>query len=59
MNQTDHVRVENVGGRWTVVVVEDGETSCHDFENEQFARNYADGQRLRLEQQLKPAVQAA
>ena len=59
MNQTDHVRVENVEGRWTVFVVEAGQTSRHDFENEQFARNYGDGQRLRIEQQRKPAVQAA
>jgi hypothetical protein len=59
MNQIEDVRVENVGGRWTVFVFEDGETSCHDFENEQFARNYADGQRLRVQQLRKPAVQAA
>ena len=59
MNQTEDVRVENVEGKWTVFVEESGQTSRQDFENEQFARNYAEGQRMRIAEQSKPAVKAA
>lgn len=59
MNQTEDVRVENVEGRWTVFVEEGGATSRQDFENEQFARNYAEGQRMRIAEQPRPAVKAA
>lgn len=48
MNGTNHVRVEHAEGQWTVFVVEGGHTSRHEFETEQFARNFAAGQRLRI-----------
>ncbi|MCJ8057311.1 hypothetical protein GB928_028890 [Shinella curvata] len=33
---------------WIVVVVEDGEETRRTFANERFAKNWHDGQRLRL-----------
>ena len=46
--QDEAVRIEHIDGHWTVFVHEDGETSQETFETEQFAHNFADGQRIRL-----------
>ena len=42
------VRLEHLDGHWAVFIVEDGETTEQIFENEEFAKNFADGQRTRL-----------
>ena len=43
------VSIEHIDGQWAVQIVENGETTQHLFEEEQFARNFAAGQRARLE----------
>jgi len=45
------VRVEQIDGQWVVQVLEDGDVTQRLFENEQFANNFAEGQRLRLNRQ--------
>ncbi|MER9206850.1 hypothetical protein [Mesorhizobium sp. M0771] len=45
---TNGVRVERIDGQWAVQIFENGETTQHLFENEEFARNFAAGQRIRL-----------
>lgn len=42
------VSVEHIDGQWAVRIVENGEIIQRLFEEEQFARNFAAGQRLRL-----------
>jgi hypothetical protein len=42
------VRLEKLNGEWTVFVFQDGKTTQQTFETEQFARNFAAGQRMRL-----------
>lgn len=42
------VRVEHVDGHWAVQVAENGEVIQRLFEIEEYARNFAEGQRLRL-----------
>ena len=42
------VRVERIDGQWIVFVHGDGETTQRVFENEEWARNFAAGQRTRL-----------
>jgi hypothetical protein len=46
--QPTGVSVEHIDGQWAVQIVENGETIQRLFEEEQFARNFAAGQRLRL-----------
>ncbi|ESZ78692.1 hypothetical protein X726_05045 [Mesorhizobium sp. L103C105A0] len=45
---TNGVRVERIDGQWAVQIFENGETTQHLFENEEFARNFAAGQLIRL-----------
>ena len=40
------VRVEHIDGHWAVQVAENGEVLQRLFEIEEFARSFADGQRL-------------
>ena len=48
-NNTDMaVNVEQINGRWTVQIVENGEVDAHDFLMEKHARSFAAGQRSRL-----------
>ena len=42
------VRLEKLDGHWAVFVVEDGHTDEMKFETEEFAKNFAAGQRDRL-----------
>jgi hypothetical protein len=42
------IRIERIDGLWTVFVVEHGATTQRTFENEEWARNFAAGQRARL-----------
>ncbi|TPM96620.1 hypothetical protein FJ977_18685 [Mesorhizobium sp. B2-1-3A] len=42
------VRVERLDGEWAVQIVENGNVTQRLFENEQFAKNFANGQRMRL-----------
>jgi len=42
------VSIEHIDGRWAVQIVENGEITQRLFEEEQFARSFAAGQRLRL-----------
>ena len=48
------VRVERLDGEWAVQIVENGNVTQRLFENEQFARNFANGQRLRLSLPVPP-----
>jgi hypothetical protein len=47
-NPPNDVRIEKLDGEWTVFVFEDSETTQKTFETEQFAKSFADGQRMRL-----------
>jgi hypothetical protein len=42
------VSIEHIDGQWAVQLVENGETTQHLFETEEFARNFAAGQWIRL-----------
>jgi hypothetical protein len=42
------VVVEHIDGQWTVQVAEAGDVTQRLFEEEEFARSFAAGQRLRL-----------
>jgi hypothetical protein len=42
------VLIEHIDGQWAVQIVEDGEVTQRLFEEEEFARSFAAGQRLRL-----------
>ncbi|MGV3551126.1 hypothetical protein [Rhizobium sp.] len=42
------VTVDVIDGKWVVTILENFDTSVHDFEIESFARSFADGQRFRL-----------
>lgn len=42
------VRIEHVDGHWAVQILEDGEIIQRLFATEEFANNYAIGQRIRL-----------
>jgi hypothetical protein len=44
----NEVRIEHLNGEWAVFVVEDGKTTERRFEQEEWALNFADGQRARL-----------
>lgn len=52
MDTTDRksngITIEQIDGKWAVQMIEDGEAQQHIFETEEFALNFADGQRLRL-----------
>ena len=47
-NNQSSVRIEEIDGHWTVFIFEDGDTVQETFETEEFARNFADGQQIRL-----------
>ncbi|AMX97739.1 hypothetical protein EOA22_28060 [Mesorhizobium sp. M7A.F.Ca.US.014.04.1.1] len=47
-DQRAGVRIEHIDGQWAVELVENGEITQHLFETEEFARNFAAGQWLRL-----------
>lgn len=42
------VRIEQIDGQWAVHIVEKGQTTEFLFEKEEFAKNFAAGQRIRL-----------
>jgi hypothetical protein len=42
------VRVAQIDGKWTVLIIERGKAEKRDFEKEEYALNFADGQRARL-----------
>jgi len=42
------VSIEHIDGQWAVQIVDSGEITQRLFEEEQFARNFAAGQRVRL-----------
>lgn len=42
------VKIEHADGKWLVLVFEAGETLQRDFETEEYALNFAAGQRSRL-----------
>lgn len=42
------VSVDSIDGKWVVTILDNFDTSVHDFEIESFARSFADGQRFRL-----------
>jgi hypothetical protein len=42
------VSIEHIDGKWAVQIVEAGEVSQHMFETEEWALNFAAGQRMRL-----------
>ena len=46
--QSRSVAIDTVNGKWIVTIIENLDTSTHDFEIESFARSFADGQRYRL-----------
>jgi hypothetical protein len=45
---TNGITIEQIDGKWAVQVVEDGVAIQQLFETEEFAMNFAEGQRLRL-----------
>ncbi len=48
------VRVERLDGEWAVQIVENGKVTQRLFETEQFAKNFANGQRFRLSLSVQP-----
>lgn len=42
------VSIEHIDGKWAVQIVEAGEVTQHLFETEEWAINFAAGQRMRL-----------
>ena len=44
----DAVSIEHIDGQWAVQVLEAGKVTQRLFETEEYARNFAAGQRLRL-----------
>lgn len=46
--QSRSVSVDAIEGKWVVTILENFDTSTHDFEIESFAHSFADGQRYRL-----------
>ena len=44
----DAVSIEHIDGKWAVQIVEGEEVSQHLFETEEWAINFAAGQRMRL-----------
>ncbi|WP_183097175.1 hypothetical protein [Mesorhizobium sp. YM1C-6-2] len=42
------VAVEYSGGLWWVTIIEDGQQYRQSFESQEFAENFATGQRIRL-----------
>ena len=54
--QQSGVRLEKIDGHWTVFIVENGETFQRTFETEEFAKNFAAGQRVRFGSDEQPAT---
>lgn len=49
LSETNPVAVEHIDGQWAVQVFENGAVYQRIFETEEFANNFAAGQRLRLQ----------
>lgn len=52
---SNSVLIEHIDGQWAVQIVEDGKVS-QQFETEQFAQNFAAGQKVRLKLPLPHSV---
>ena len=55
-HQQNGVRLKKIDGHWTVFIFENGDTFQQTFETEEFAKNFAAGQRFRFGSDEQPAT---